>query len=443
MRLPANLETHSQGARTGLPRWLHGLIFLLSCAILILRRPDAVLHAQFWSEDGHVWVADAYNLGWFHAIFRPWTGYFMTLPRLGAAVAMLVPLVRAPLVLNLIAICVQALPANLLLSERSSAWGSLKDRALLAAMYLVLPNCREVSNGITEVQWVLAFCGFLVLVARTPETRAVRFFDFLLLAMCGLTGPFCIFLCPIAIFLAWGNRERWQWLKAGIFAVTALVQVFALLFIRHSSDPWDSRASGISVLGPSLQSFIRIVGCQVYLATLIGNNGLGSKLSERLLVFLACVVISGSAIVVICFAKSGTEMRLLILLSALLFAASLVSSSVKPPPGQTIWDHMAGVPGIRYWFFPTLIFAWSLLVCVRRGSSLVKLTASYLLVLMCVGIVRDWKHPALRDLHYAEYVRRFDSAPAGTPITIPLNPPTWEMRLVKRGTVPVESSVQR
>jgi hypothetical protein len=92
--------------------WHHCVIFLLACALLVSRRPDAIPHAQFWAEDGHVWFADAYNFGGWAALFRTQDGYFQFLPRLAAALAVLVPLRMAPLVLNLIAIAIAALPVQ-------------------------------------------------------------------------------------------------------------------------------------------------------------------------------------------------------------------------------------------------------------------------------------------------------------------------------------------
>src|SRR5208282_3246621 len=124
--------------------WHHCVIFLLACTILITRRPDAILHAQFWAEDGHVWFADAFNFGGWTALFRTQDGYFQVLPRLAASLALLAPLRLAPLILNLVAIAIEALPVNLLLSLRSSVWGSLRYRALLAFVYLALPNCWEM-----------------------------------------------------------------------------------------------------------------------------------------------------------------------------------------------------------------------------------------------------------------------------------------------------------
>jgi hypothetical protein len=189
--------------------------------------------------------------------------------------------------------------------------------------------------------------------------------------------------------------------------------------------------SHLPPLGASPALFERILGGQVFLATLLGANGLATHSGSRSFILLVCVTIAGTALLAICFATSAAEMRLFILLSCVLLAASLISPVAYPPPGITRWEQLAGGPGIRYWFFPTLAFAWSILWCLRSRTALLKIAAGYLLLMMCFGIVHDWRRPPLQDLHFAEYARRFEAAPAGTVVTIPINPPGWNMRLVK------------
>lgn len=406
--------------------WKHVAFFLLACAILVARRPDAIFHAQFWAEDGHVWIADAYNLGWWPALFRTQDGYIQILPRLGASLALLGSLSLAPLVLNLVAITVQALPVNLLLSSRSSAWGNLHSRAFFAGMYLALPNCSELDANITNSQWMLALCAFLLLVASTPRRAVGRLFDISVLVLCGLTGPFCIFLLPIALFLAWRHRDRWRWVPAGAIAALSLVQAWALL---HAGGP--SSRPFHTLVGASPALFTRILAGPIYLGTLLGHNEWAAHPGPLLFIFLLCVAIGGTAIVAICFVKSAVEMKLFLILSAMLLVASLISANAHPPAGVSVWELLADAPGIRYWFFPTLAFAWSLLWCFRSRAPFLKVVSAYLLILMCIGILRDWRHPAFQDLHYAEYVKRFEAAPVGTTVTIPVNP-AGDMRLVKR-----------
>lgn len=405
--------------------WQHAAVFLFACAVIVSRRPDALFHAQFWNEDGHVFFADAYNYGWWTALFRIYQGYYHTFPRLGASLSLLVPLTLAPLVMNLLTIGIQALPANLLLSSRFSGWGGLRFRGLLAGIYLALPNTREMSNGITQAQWYLTLCAFLLLVAIAPKGTTGRIFDLSILLLCGLTGPFCIFLFPIALFLAWRRRDRWNWIEVCVVTACCFVQAWGLFSGGFTSRPHFA-------LGASPALFVRILAGQIFLSTLIGGNGLAAYSSPHLLLILLCVAVGGIAIVAICFAKSTEEMRLFLVLSSMILVASLISPTAYPPPGVSVWNMLAGAEGTRYWYFPTLAFAWSILWCFRNGTVMLKSVSAVLLCLMCFGILRDWVHPAYQEMHFAEFAKRVEAAPAGTVITIPENQPGWNFQLVKR-----------
>jgi hypothetical protein len=411
----------------------HIEFFLISYAVLVARRPDGIFHAQYWGEDGHVWIADAYNLGWGHALFHTWSGYFQTLPRLAAALALLAPLALTPLLLNIMAFAIQALPVNILLSSRSSAWGTLQFRAVMAGIYLALPNSAEVSSGITESLWHLAFCAFLLLVAAKPKRIAGWLFDIVTLVLCGLTGPFCVFLLPIAFYLARKENDRRRWSITGDLFVFSLIQAWALFIVGSSRDPLDHRQTGLSVLGPSPALFTRILASQIYLGTLIGGNGLGGSADTNHLIFFACVAIGGTAMVVYCFFKAPLPMKLFLVFSALPFATSLISSTGHAPPGIGVWSLLAAAGGIRYWFFPTLAFAWTILWCFQSRNFALKAISALLVFLMCIGIVRDWRQPVLKDLHFADYAKQFAAAPPGTTIVIPENPDGWTVQLTKHG----------
>jgi hypothetical protein len=404
--------------------WQHGAFFLFACAILFLRRPDGILHAQLYAEDGHVWLADAYNLGWWRALFELHCGYFQTFPRLGAAIALLVPLAFAPLVMNLLAIAAQALPVNLLLSSRSAEWGSFRFRALLAAVYLALPNCAEISFGITESQWLLALSAFLIVAASAPQNKAGKYFDIAILLISGLSGPYCILLFPIAVYLAWKRPHPWRWAPVCMMAACSLVQVFGLLILDRTGRPH-------SVLGASAAMFTRIFGGNVIVGTLLGPNKLATSPGSEAFIFLVVAAVFGVAVTAICFFRSVVEMRLFLVLSGLLLIAALVSPTTQPPAGSTVWEMLALAAGTRYWFFPTLAFAWSLLWCFRSRVDLFRIVSAPLLLILCFGIVRDWRRPAFKDMHFAEYAKRLDGAPAGTAVTIPENPDGWDLVLVK------------
>ncbi len=173
------------------------------------------------------------------------TDTFKPFPRLGASVALLVPLSLAPLVLNLIAMTVQVLPVTLLLSSRSSWLGNLYLLALcFAVLYVALPNCREISANITNSQWVMALCLFLVLVASTPSRGpgpGIRYISH----CCSVAsmGPFCLFLLPIALFMAWRQPDRWRWVLASTLGAFCLVSGgctnLRRIFTSHPLPSWS------------------------------------------------------------------------------------------------------------------------------------------------------------------------------------------------------------
>jgi hypothetical protein len=413
--------------RTALPGWQHALIFLAACLILISRRPDAIFHAQFYAEDGHVWFADAYNLGWWSALFRPQDGYFQTFSRLGGALALLVPMAWAPLVLNGLAVLAQALPVNLLMSARSSAWGSLRFRALLAAAYLVLPDCGETGFGITESQWLLALSVFLILVARGPRGAIVSVLDWALILLSGLSGPFCIFLLPIAVYQAWRRGERKRWTPAGILAACAVVQTYSLLVI-------DRYGRAHFPLGANPELFVRILSGNVILGAVLGYTRLGYTPGTGVLIFLLCVAVVGVVLGAVCFYGANEEMKLLLAFAAMVYVASLLFPVVRPPEGYTVWDVLAQTRGGHYWFIPSLAFAWSLLWVLRQAKPAAKAVSILFLFAMGLGMVQNWELPPFQDFYYADFARSFESAPAGTVMVIPENPRGWSLRLVKHST---------
>jgi len=395
-------------------------VFLFACAVVIARRPDAIFHAQFFAEDGHVWFADAYNLGWWAALFRPQVGYFQTLPRLGAALALLVPFSFAPLVLNLIAITIQAIPVSVLLSSRSAPWGSFRFRTLLAALYLFLPNQRELVGIVTNSQWILAIVALLLLVALPPRSWAARTFDLVVYVLCGLTGPFCIFLFPIAVFVLWGRwRESWPRVTLGVLLLGCMTQGLSLLL--HST------ARPHSVLGANPEWFARLLAGDVYLGTLLGGNIFSLRLSAET---LGCIAVVGTLVLIRCALDAPVAMRCLLVFSCLLFAAALANPTTVSAPGTTAWKTLAECEGARYWFFLSLAFAWSLAYCARSSARVVRDAAIGLLVLMAVGFVRDFRYRPFEDLS-GQYAERLAQTPTGTTVTLPINPSGWNMRLVK------------
>jgi hypothetical protein len=396
--------------------------FFLVALAVISRRPDALSNPQFFAEDGNIWFADAYNYGWLRALAMTHTGYFQTLPRLGAALALAVPLRYAPLVMNLIGLVLQIAPAVFLLSRRASNWAPLRIRTLMAAAYVALPNTSELNVSITEAQWHLGLLACLVVLSRSPKSRIGIAFDVTVLALCGLTGPFCIVLCPAAFTVWWIERTRWRVAVAALLWSTACLQGISLL-----SSAAQTRAP--MPLGASFNLLCRILVSQIFLAPLLGMNGALRRGDFYIYSFAAV----GIGFLLYCCIRAGLQWKLFIFVSALIFAGSMITPQASYDQPQ--WVALAGAWGTRYWFFPILAFVWCLLWQAGVGRNrAIKVFALFCLLIMCTRVPTNWQLKPYADLHFASEIRnKFDPATAGTVVSLPIPPGNgWVVRLKKK-----------
>ncbi len=397
-----------------------GIVFLCAVAIVISRRPDAMFHAQFWAEDGTVFYADAYQAG-IRSLFWPFAKYFILYLRLVGLVAQPFGLARAPLVLNAFAIVTQALPVWLLLSRRLSWVGGIPERLFLAGLYLALPNSEEVMAIFPNSQWFLALLCFLVIVSAEMKEWAWRCFDLVIVGLCALTGPFVIVLAPIGAVIWWKRRRNWGLVLTMVLFAGAIVQAVAIVV---------SHFHRAQVLGATPALFFKIVAGQIFLGALVGMNGLCLKS----VVAAVAVTAVGLIPVVYSLSKGPLEIKLLIVFAAVMFVACLISPNMglwsNVPAWQTLQLPRAGM---RYWFLPMLAFVTTLVFALgAKCPRPVRLLAGLCLLLMGFGIVKDWRYPAFQDMHFGAYAEQFEAARPGTEVVIPINPPGWSMRLVKR-----------
>src|SRR4029078_7327642 len=85
--------------------------------------------------------------------------------------------------------------------------------------------------NITNTQWRLALLVLIMLFARPSRSPRWNAFDLLILALSALSGPFIIFIAPIAAVLSWSeprNLQRRTFLV--ISSLGAMIQGLALLF---------------------------------------------------------------------------------------------------------------------------------------------------------------------------------------------------------------------
>lgn len=401
------------------------LLILFGSILIFTRRPDALINPQFWAEDGKVWFAQAYNAGIFTALFTPEAGYFQTISKIIAVVSLAFPFEYAPLIFILFAIGIKLLIAGFLLSERSS--NLLPDvfaRYFAAFIYLALPHSYETHANLTNVQWHLALLAFLVVVAAPDARKVWKIFDYSVVLLSALSGPFCLLLLPLAGFKFWRGREKRDLYFLMILGGGCLIQGISLLFTQRPST---------APLGASFKLFLRIVGGHWFISSIIGEKGFEWTQNNSFWKDGVAIAINllGFALLILAFVKSKIEMRLLIMFSALIVAGAMISPAVasEMPQWQSMWfSHV----GSRYWLIPIFTFLLVLFSLARAPENrFLRVFSICLLSFASVGIVLDWQHPPYKNLDFPKYSAEFKRAESGTEIMIPINP-NWEMRLKKK-----------
>jgi len=407
-------------------KWRHRLVlvllFFLIVAAIISRRPDCVFNAQFWAEDGKLRFASNYNLGVLKALTIPEAGYFQTFPRLAAAVAMLVPFRYAPLVVSLLAIAVQTLPAFFLLTARFERLAPFRARLLMSLLLIAIPTSFEVHANVTGSMWFLSLTAFLIVMAAPPRDWGWRIFDVALVALSGMTGPFCVFLLPVAIVQAYFRHQRWTWLLVGILCATAGVQI---------SEIFSGVATRTGApLGATPELFVRIVGGRTIVTPLLGLDFLPNH--PAIAFPLCAAALAGAGLLVVyAFLKAPLELRLLGVFGCCFLAGALMLPLVSEH--DAAWPQMVHPRvAVRYWVIPVVAFVWICVWMVARGRPVaVRAIGSLLLAAALWTDIRYWRYAPLEDLDFPRYAAEFDRAPAGQAVTIPINPRGWSMVLRK------------
>jgi hypothetical protein len=422
----SNQATFSKFSRSPI---FHLLVVITGFLIIFSRRPDAIMNPQFWAEDGQRWYADAYQFG-IRCLLIPdeLGGYFHSVSRLSALMATIFPFVIAPLVMNLIAIAIQLLPASIFLSSRFSNIALWK-RLIAAFVYFALPNTYEVNANTTTIQWHLGLLACMVLLAPSTRNWKWHVVDGVVLVLISLDSPIGVVLLPIAAAVWWMRRNRGSAISLAALLPGAVIQALTVLF---------SHARPAAPNGANWHRLIRILGGQIFMSPLLGNMTLLHMTWRHFPNYVfareSIAFVIGLAVLFYALRYAPTEVKLFILFGFTVLSLSLA----HPIPGlahETQWELLA-FPGHgnRYYFLPSISFLVALAWIASCASKIPRRIAGVLLLMLPLGIVRDWCYPDFADLHFKEYALRFEALAPGAKIEIPLNPVNaahWTMELTK------------
>jgi hypothetical protein len=423
---PARDALRAAGPIPPLPFWTAAIVVTLG--LIVSRRPDGISNAQFWAEDGRIWYAQAYNEGALRALLLPAGGYLQSFSRLIAGLSLAVDLRHAPLLFYVAAVLVQALPPLYLLSSRYAAlMPDLRVRSLAALLVIGAPNGFEIQSNVTNTQTHLALLSLLIVLAAPPRGLAGAVFDAFFLILGGLSGPTCILLLPIAMLVWRHEPSRWRAAVVLLVLLPASVQL-----VTYLSTGGEGRVA--LPLGASVAGLLRIVGAQIFIAgtmsakvytALVRYGGSWTSTGTLLIGLGGLLYVAGTL-----WRTQSVALRLFCLFGALALAAGLASPAiVDVPRWQALLTPNAG---IRYYAPPILallaLLLWS--ACADPSPRFQRLSRLALAAVLLVGMPLDWRVAPRIDFDFLRHARRFDAAPPGTKVRIPI-PPGWRMKLYK------------
>jgi hypothetical protein len=394
------------------------IAFVLAILIMIARRPDIITDAKLWAADGPVYFAQAVNDGWWAPLLRPWAGALQLFPRAVFDAATLLPLRLVPLFGVWVALLVRAaLPAF----GFSSRFSFLDWRAKVAisAYFLLMPNIADVHANVTSTHWYLFLYLLLVLFADAPRSLFWRVHDWIVLVVCGLTGPMIVFALPVLAFRLAVQRKgvsaRWAF-GIGVL-VLAVVQMTVIVASGHAA-----------ITGADPMRFVQDLGARVYLGFLTPLRWVPALSAPMVAI---PVVAAGLAATAATLWRGNWRARSLAILPILILAVATVTPILTPAgvtwAGRTDFDE----PG----YLVVAALAWTGTLVSFAAIFLPRFSNATLAVLALLGgflILFDFALPQVEGTPFGPQADRFEAAAPGTRVIVPTAPPGWTMELVRR-----------
>ncbi len=387
------------------------LLTLLALAtILFFRRPDMLLQPQFWAEDGAIFFRQNYEQG-LGALFTPYAKYIHLIPRLVAYLASFFPTALAPAIYAYTTLAITLGIGAKLMSSRLE----LPYKPLLVVAIGLVPTGGEVILNLTNIHWYSALLLIALVLQKPPTTKSSAVFDFVLLLLAGLTGPFIIAFTPL-LLLRW--IKRWDdystYLACAALLLTG-VQGYTIL-----------GAGGPSAVSWDWLAWIAVLGRR-YAGTLFLGNGIAGYVPYPLL-FLATLSIP--AITLLFIARSKQAEKLLFPTLVVLLAAVLITGATfykfKAAPEALI--HLYN--GDRYFYLPRLMMMWALVFCLSLDSFAKRFAAALLTLTILAAATTQFQVAPMRDYAWGGYAPSIEQAiEQGEPLQVPINPPGWSVKL--------------
>jgi len=401
-----NLSSKKSSVR---PRTESLLVVLVAAVILFIRKTDSILNPQFWAEDGTVFFLDQYHDG-VSSIFQPVAGYLMVVPRIIAFLAdLLFSVPAAPYVYNYLSLIITLLVVVSIYSPRLI----MGNKALLALTIVLVPHVtNEIFLTANNTQWILTLLILITLLKEPPHKKygdifIQAFCDFLVIIICGLTGPFIVFSIPFFVWKLISEKSRYYFSLFLVALVTSLIQLSIIashLFSQSSESEYDV-----------VEPLAAIVGQKFF-----GGLFLGSSIPYKINAFFLCFLLFCLCIL-LAYLSAGDKRRKFKIATFMGFSTILLLATfykfkfnlyVLIPPAN----------GPRYFYIPYVMTVWSLIACIDLRRKWKSTVIKVLLVIVLISSLTSGFRSHFIDLDWQSYGKLIGKEQN---LIIPINPWGW------------------
>jgi hypothetical protein len=411
---------------------LIGSLLAIGVVLQLLRIGWSVSLDSLWAEDGPIFLQASLFQGFADAVFTPYAGYLVVVPRLIGEGANLLPLQDAAAAISVLSAIVVALCG---LAVWFAAAGHIRNpylRGTLVALTVLAPVASlESIDSAAYVAWYMLFATFWLLLWRPRTTWGAALGALFVLAT-ALSSPGVWFFLPVAVLRALAVRDRRDLAIVGAYFLGGAIQIPVL-----AANQGDT-------VEPSWSSEI----WAAYVQRILDGAAFGQELGGVLWAYLGapflvllCLAALGALVALL--RRSGPAGRWLaavaIPTSLLLFVVSVYQRAVGDQMG---WG--AGTfngAGGRYTIVPALLLVSAALALIedspwrrrlRGGLSLAGAMAAAAMLVSLIGSF-DQRDEATRGTPRWGTALR-DATAACTDeklyeVSVPTSPPSFGMQV--------------
>jgi len=237
---PPPPDPAAQGAAGWERAQLLAAFLALGTVLALLRLGFSDSLNTVWAEDGPIYLQGALTEGFWHAIFQPYAGYLVLVPRLIGEAATLFPLEQVAAANSIISAFFAALSG---FAVWVGCGGYVRNPylrgGLATATVLAAAAGQEVLVSAAYVPWYMLFGSFWLLFWR-PRTVAGAATGGLFLLATGLSTPGVWFFMPVALLRAISFRDLRDAALLVPYFLGALIQVPVILAQEQGESLWTS-----------------------------------------------------------------------------------------------------------------------------------------------------------------------------------------------------------